>query len=221
MIKYNQLKYLVTGTGRCGTVSVSRLLTNAGIPCGHESVFDSQGIDGAIKRLKEGTFKQSYTSARDGWKQPSLIQADSSYMAVPFLGFSLLKNTQIIHLVRNPLEVISSFVYGVKHFQDNPIVKEWDNFIESHLPTILDFETPIERAIHFYIEWNKMIKADIFHRIEDGSTVLLNKLSISSDNMYEEKANSFHRKETLTLNDIPETIRKDLIDLALQYGYDL
>ena len=216
-----RLKYLVVGTGRCGTVSISRLLTQAGVPCGHESIFDSQGLDKAIERLKTNAFAQSYTCARDGWELPDKIEADSSYMAVPFIDSSFLKNTKIIHIVRNPLEVISSFVYGVKHFQDNSVVKEWDDFIEYNLPSIRDFNTPIEKAAHFYIEWNKMIKADILHKIEDDPKELLEKLSLPTDKIYEHKANSFHRNTTVTLDDMPDNIIEDLVDLSAQYGYDL
>ena len=142
-------------------------------------------------------------------------------MAVPFLGSSILENTKVIHIVRNPLEVISSFVYGVKHFQNNPVVKEWDDFIEKHLPTIKSFDGPIEKATHFYIEWNRMIKSDIFHKIEDGPKELLEKLSLPADNLYEHKANSYHRKTTIALADISDNIRGDLEDLAHQYEYDL
>ena len=45
------LKYLVTGTGRCGTVYMARILTSIGIPCGHETIFDYRGTRGARKRL--------------------------------------------------------------------------------------------------------------------------------------------------------------------------
>ena len=211
----------MVGTGRCGTVSLSRLMTEAGIPCGHESIFDSQGLEKAAERLKTNTFQQSFTSARDGWQPPDEIQADASYMAVPFLNSAILRNTKVIHLVRNPLQVISSFVYGVKHFQGNEVVKEWDDFIEVHLPSIKNFNTPIEKATHFYIEWNKMIKSDIFHRIEDGPKELLEKMSLPSDNLYEHKANSFHRNTTIALDDVEKSLREVLIDLAHQYGYDL
>ena len=218
----NTLRYLVVGTGRCGTVSVSRLLTQAGLPCGHESIFDSEGLYKAVERLRGNSFNQSYTSKRDGWNiEADMVEADASYMAVPFLNSSILNRTTIVHLVRNPLHVISSFVYGVKHFQDNDVVKEWDNFIEVHLPSIKNFSTPIEKAVHFYVEWNKMIKADILHRIEDDPKELLEKMSLPSDNLHEHKANSFDRKITLSLEDIPEAVRGDLIDLATQYGYDL
>lgn len=220
MFIFLKLKYLVVGTGRCGTVSMSRLLTQAGVPCGHESIFDSQGIKKATERLKTNTFAESFTSSRDGWKIPSKIEADSSYMAVPFLDFSIFKNTKIIHIVRNPFKVISSFIYGVKHFQGNEAVKEWDNFIKFHLPSIKNFETPIEKAAHFYVQWNKMIKADFIHKIEDDPKNLLEKLSLPIDNIYTNKANSYDYDKIITLKDIPEgDVKEELIAIALQYGY--
>ena len=39
-----KLKYLVTGTGRSGTVYMARLLTSLGIPCSHEMIFDYRGF---------------------------------------------------------------------------------------------------------------------------------------------------------------------------------
>ena len=40
----NELKIISTGTGRCGTAYMSKLLTSVGIPCGHESLFTNKGL---------------------------------------------------------------------------------------------------------------------------------------------------------------------------------
>ena len=83
------IELLVTGTGRCGTGYVSKLLTASGIPCGHEEVYTPLGIQ----------------------NRPELV-ADASWCAVPFL-----KDFQgrIVHLVRHPLAVIRSFL-GIRFF---------------------------------------------------------------------------------------------------------
>ena len=217
------LKYLIVGTGRCGTVSVSKLLTNVGIPCGHESIFDSNGIEEAINRIKSNSPKQSYTSSRDGWKQPEKIIAESSYMAVPYLGHPILKKSKIIHIVRNPLEVVSSFIYGANHFQGIDYVKEWDDFIETHLPEINNFKTPIEKAVYYYVAWNRKINADMFHKIEDGYLELLKKMNLKIENVsYSEKANHFIRNKSISLKDIPKgQLKKDFLKLSEEYGYVL
>jgi hypothetical protein len=80
---------LITGTGRCGTQFMAEWLTRSGVPCGHEAVFSYRG----------------YTS------QPDLV-ADSSWLAVPYLG---LVTCRIVHIVRNPLDVVRSFM-GTRHF---------------------------------------------------------------------------------------------------------
>lgn len=83
------IELLVTGTGRCGTGYVSKLLTASGIPCGHEEVYTPLGIQ----------------------NRPDLV-AEASWCAVPFL-----KDFQgrIVHLVRHPMDVIRSFL-GIRFF---------------------------------------------------------------------------------------------------------
>lgn len=217
--QYINLQYLVVGTGRCGTVSTSRLLTKAGIPCGHESIFNSEGGNKAVERIKTNTFVQSYTSGRDGATLPDKIIADASYMAVPFLDLPILNKVKIIHLVRHPLEVISSFVYGVNHFQGNHIVKEWDDFIERHLPSINEYSTPVEKAAHFYVAWNNMIhKKDFFHRIEDNPQILLDKMGLNYSGPIE-VANTFPRDGSLSFDDLPLTVRPSIEEIARLYEY--
>ena len=119
------LKYLVTGTGKCGTVFMARFLTSLGIPCGHESIFDWKGYKWAEKRLanKErielsNTSKSSYHPQAvpgqrivqlEKWIDINELEAESSYMAAPFLGRDILKDVTIIHIVRNPIKVVNSF----------------------------------------------------------------------------------------------------------------
>jgi len=115
-MKTRRLKYLVTGTGRCGTVYMARLLTLAGIPCGHESIFDWKGITWAKRRLAgEVPLELSSISTirlENGRWSPEpewltdveAIEAESSYMAAPFLEESFLSETKVIHLVRHPIK---------------------------------------------------------------------------------------------------------------------
>ena len=47
-----KLDFLVTGTGRCGTVYMAELLTSLGIPCGHESLFQMPENSKEVNQVK-------------------------------------------------------------------------------------------------------------------------------------------------------------------------
>lgn len=213
-----KLKYLVTGTGRCGTLNVAHNLTKAGMHCGHESIFDLGGIEKAEERLngEKAIFASDIsTKFKDNslWFDPLLMKADSSYMAAPFLGNDLLKDTTIIHLTRDPLKVISSFVKNLKYFHD--LNTDWEKFICRHLPSIRNYEDPIERACEYYIQWNKMITshAEIRHDIEDNFNNLLDKLNLAP--IYHESAerNEWNERDRdFTIDEIPLKFRARLED---------
>ncbi|WP_280564869.1 hypothetical protein [Chromohalobacter sp. 48-RD10] len=80
------IEFVITGCGRSGTTYVSELLQKAGIKCGHESVFEVTGPA----------------------KSESQYRADSSWFCAPFL-IDLPQNVKVLHVVRNPAKVVSSF----------------------------------------------------------------------------------------------------------------
>jgi hypothetical protein len=130
------LRAVVTGTGRCGTVYMARLLTTAGLPCGHESIFTPGGLEEAVWRLEgarpvansnnmltSGEADQRWQGYEHG------VRADASYMAAPYLACrAAIGDAQVVHLVRSPLQVITSFVHGKGYFR-------------SSMPVYLDTET--------------------------------------------------------------------------------
>ena len=171
-----ELKFLVVGTGRCGTVFMARLLTSLGIPCGHEFIFGPEGLELAIERLKgRASSKLSICSTHDclknnedifKWVDVEKIVAESSYMAAPFLNHSLIKDVPVIHVVRNPLNVIRSYVKDAGFFAGSGPSKEmnkrsWEQFIYHHFPEMCDMDNATERACHFYVKWNEMIEDKI------------------------------------------------------------
>ena len=90
----------MTGTGRCGTTYMARLLTSLGIMCGHEAIFNYDGILKANLRLQgKLNIKTSHVSSHDiltdtpieSWHDPETAIAESSYLAAPFLKTKLLK----------------------------------------------------------------------------------------------------------------------------------
>jgi hypothetical protein len=87
--------FVVTGTGRSGTAYMARLLSAAGHSCGHEELFTP------------------HTSGPPAFGER---QGDSSWLAAPFLP-GLPEGCVVLHQVRNPLEVLRSFL-GIQMFDD-------------------------------------------------------------------------------------------------------
>ena len=218
-----KLKYVITGTGRCGTLNAAHNFTRAGVPCGHESIFDYKGIDAAKKRLSgETKICASEISLKNGyWFDPILIQADSSYMSTPFLGNELLEDVSIVHLIRSPLEVISSFVKNLGYFET--LNSPWEKFICLHAPSILNFETPIERACEYYFQWNSMIAKHktTLHKIEEDINILFEKLGINRIDQASEEKNIFgNRNDNFKVEDIPTPLKHKIESFLSEFNYE-
>lgn len=155
-----KLDYVVTATARSGTAYMARLLSQVGIPCGHETIFGLGGKQVAelrLKRLGEGTatsrssghdylrrhycehitLSQCSTERRfglttiiDHYVDPLTIVADSSFMSAPFLTSPLLADSKIIHVVRNPIKVINSMVNLCHLFKSNQSNSEQNKFYD-------------------------------------------------------------------------------------------
>jgi hypothetical protein len=87
--------FLVTGAPRSGTTYTADVLANLGYWCRHEKFFNPWHTP------------DRSTYGADG-------RADVSWLAVPFLD-ELPAGTLVVHQVRHPLRVISSFI-GVRFF---------------------------------------------------------------------------------------------------------
>lgn len=208
-----KLNFIVTGTGRCGTLNMAHNLTKVGIHCGHECVFNTRG-----------TIQTSLLSTLQGdvWFDLSKLEADSSYMAAPFLqDFDATK----IHLIRNPLQVISSFVKNLEYFQvpiKRPDQAHFEDFILHHCPSIATLSTPLERACKYYLEWNKMISNHtvVLHKIEDDVNILFEQLSLPRLDRPSEQKNLFkNRDKDFEIKDIPEPLKQEIIDFMETHGY--
>lgn len=231
-----KLKYIVTGTGRSGTVYLANLLTKCGLPCGHEGIFTPWGLDEALARLDgrspllvSAISRESCGNWFDGVTD---IVADSSYMAAPYLDLALLRDVRVIHVVRHPMDVINSFVIGLNYFQDWLPSDVWHQFMYTHIPELrLDYH-PLDRAALYYVRWNRMIETrsaglpyffcpvetiarDLFaylgHRCEDEKLLAARKVNGRMDG-----------KPEYRFEDIPTpSIRRELRDMAERYGYPL
>lgn len=233
-----KLKYLVVGTGRCGTVFMARLLTSLGIPCGHESIFNYLGLEHALKIFKNEAIPElSYASTVnwvDGQKieeidwleDVSQIEAESSYMAVPFLSCDELSATKIIHIVRDPIKVIHSFCNHINYFANSEPRTIFEEFIYEHLPELKMKMSKYERASLYYVRWNEMIEKSnchLFHRIEDGSQAIMDFVNKYSDTPFSNTSVNTYKKwtdENFNLHLVKsKEIRDLLIEMGKKYSY--
>jgi len=206
------LRFVVVGTGRCGTTYTAELLQRAGVPIDHEAVFTEKGP-----------------------RPVEHLEGDASWMAVPYLDrFS----GSILHQVREPLAVIDSLVdlgLFASVFADE-IHRPWRRFLEAHFTLLGD---PIVDAMRFYVEWNERCEAhaDLRIRIEDQCSLIpefIDKLypgkgalvqshlpRVSTRlNSREERRVKRTRVAGLRAGDLPKGEARDaLLAMAERYGY--
>lgn len=235
-----ELKYLIIGTGRCGTVFMARLLTSLGIPCGHESVFDWRGIELAVKRINgESLPELSHTSSiiwENGKTVPesewltdmTSLKADSSYLAVPFLAEEVLKDVSLIHVVRNPVKVIHSFCHHIDYFASSKPKNGYEEFIYSHIPELTEEMPQYDRACLYYIKWNEMIEKSspaFFHRVEDGPKPIMDFLGVYSEKVYSNtKVNTYQKwsENQFYIHSIQDkNIRDAFVEMGRRYKYPM
>lgn len=220
----------MTGTGRCGTLFAANFLTSAGIPCTHEAIFTFEGLYFAFSVLRgEEKAISSKISRGDNLSDYEMdINAESSYMSAPYLGeFS---DKRIIHLVRNPTKVVSSFL-GFGYFSNpfpseskhEPLQIRYENFIYDNLPELREEMPQLDRACLYWTGWNEMIEASgtvsYRHRLEDPVSGL--EVFIESKGTYSKVSNaSKERGPKWSPAQIQRPdIKKRFKDLARKYGY--
>jgi len=222
------LDYIITGTGRCGTLFVANFLTSAGIVCTHEAVFTPMGLEFALDVLsgREQAISSSISRGENLSDYEMDSFADSSYMSAPFLGQF---NSKVIHLVRNPYKVISSFL-GLGYFS-NPFPSApgdsaiYEDFIYRNLPAMSEDIPQLDRACLYWILWNELIessgKVSHMQRIEGSFDGLCDFLGGKGSNL--EVCN-------VAKSPIPQwnpsqiqdlSIRRRLKDSSKKYGYHL
>jgi hypothetical protein len=222
-----RLELLVTGTGRSGTVYMAKLLSSAGIMCGHESLFTTEGIDGCLKRISGNT--EIITSAVSGgeWFDPKNQSAESSYLAAPYADHDVLRQTKIIHIVRNPIKVVSSTLIDAEFFDDIK-QKPYLNFVLQHTPEIMEEKSNLMRTVAYYVAWNQMIETKCANRqykrirVEDCPSALFEFLPWSNKSLHDDKKTNHWglRKNDIDISDMPQSrLKKNFIDMCKKYGY--
>ena len=171
----------------------------------------------------------------EDWFDSKTMCAESSWMAAPFIGHHCVQDAALIHNVRNPLSVVSSYVCDTPMFSDAPGDFQIHNeFIRQYAPEVLEPNSPVERACLFWVRWNEIILSEatrsrkryLLARVEDGASIdLMNFLdadpALREKAYANSKANSWKRRENdLSLKDIPDgVIKRRFVEIAARLGY--
>lgn len=239
----NNLKFIVTGTGRSGSVYAAKLLTQLDIPCGHECIFNWEPFDQILLKLYNSNLRKvSHCSVHDltkivdeppeleKWVDEQQTIAESSYMAAPYLMLHELKDVKIIHIVRNPIKVISSFIKSLNYFKESNPTNDWEIKIYNNLPELKNIPTQIERACYYYCNWNDLIKNNsknnkyILCKLEniDKNEKFYNFIEKEKKEIQiSKKTNTINeRNENLKISDIPSgSIKNEFYSKCSEYNY--
>lgn len=147
-------KFVITGTGRCGTKWCATALRNAGIYCGHENVFATAMMPA------HGTPR---------WGE---FEGDSSLAAVPYLGE--MHDVRKVLMVRNPFRFVSSML-KVGPFMTGSQPAGLVEYITEMMPDVMRSDTEVEAALRFWLHWNALghVRADVTLRIESTTQPML------------------------------------------------
>lgn len=199
---------VITGTGRCGTGYIARVLQLCGIEVGHEAVY------GPTQAL--------------GWDDIDwrTLDGDASWLALPLLttheGPTFLQ-------VRHPLATLPSLV-ATGLFGDDR-TDNYSRVIAKHAPECLASPTEIERAAAFWTMWNRwaLTQVDSWWRVEDVDVDVLARIAEAIGRVIPEPAarsalttvprdyNGRHRPAV----DIPAGVTESIADLAAVLGYEV
>jgi hypothetical protein len=194
--------FVVSGTGRSGTVYISWLLNELGIPTRHEYFF---GPHGYSKRIG--------------------VKGEVSWMAAPFLGNF---RGSILHQTRHPVKTINSFV-SVKAVDPSRMHNKYIRFISQHFEMGEDL---LEHAMRFYIDWNYQISQHAtYHfqieQVERCIPEIFAQLGVSCPKNYRHvikrsKTLNSKSKPQVTYYDLPKgQLLDELIYVSERYGYKI
>lgn len=197
------MKYLATGSGGCGTLSVAKAFNHAGFVAEHEFAFNFSGS------------WPDLTTERN-----SQIEMEASWMAAWHLPKLKELGVYIIHLVRHPFRVVES-IYDAGQFY-KPGLGGYNLVAHNAMQRIHDYDNPWSKTACFVVEINRMIEpyADLRWKIEDGVPELMAHLGIEWDTSLDRKwhaSNKVHPK--LERGMIADELWDGLEELRVRYGY--
>ena len=143
-------RFLIVGSGRCGTGFAAKALTLMGLPCGHEAVYD---------------WNESTSGTEDRWDG---LAGDSSLAAGGYLD-DVPSDWPIVLLVRDPLAVVASWL-GNRFFADScppscghdpgeHLATPYVQWMNRTYPGIFDgADDELGRAIAWTARWNHLLR---------------------------------------------------------------
>ena len=147
-------RFIVTGTGRCGTKYVATLLQVCGIEVRHEKVWGVGHPDKAHWGELWGEV---------GWEAAAHLADHKG---------------PIVHLVRDPVAVINSRMtsgWYQPELHSVPGYHQLFKFVDDKIG-LTEYEHPLDRAVFHYLEWNRMIEnhdPNMRVAVEEMSSVVL------------------------------------------------
>ncbi len=129
--------FVVTGTGRCGTAHCMITLRQMGVPATHEEFF---------------TLDRRSFDERDRLAYDACAANDVALMAAPFLK---QLGKPVLHLVRNPVDVVNSFL----HMQLSPAEPHEITDFVNHF-VVLEGASAADLWADYWIKWNRMCAED-------------------------------------------------------------
>lgn len=205
---------LLTGTGRCGTGFASKVLTSVGVTCTHEGIFMPRDPAHIWQEWRTRLAHPEW-----GW------QAESSWLAMPFLGWDEMKDVTVVHLLRHPKAVMDSQIRMA--FWDGTKYRTYAAWAARYaLPEMDRWDRIEDKAALWYLRFNQRIaeRADVAHHIERPATELLDKLGIDYE-PHQVYDNTRYNSRTgiqasdVQLSDISEPLRSELAAMSEGYGY--
>jgi hypothetical protein len=197
--------FVVTGTGRCGTGLCMIVLKQMGVPASHEAFFT----------LDRRSFDAGDRVAYD--RHPT---NDVALMAAPFLR---QVGKPALHLVRNPLDVVNSFL----HLQLSPTAPhEITDFI-NHFVTLEGDSAP-ELWADYWIKWNRMcaeeaavtVQVEALSAGQISDVFLAPIIGVPGFAAQWQAAGRFkNRRHELTGNLVPPHVAERLRQAGEEYGY--
>ncbi len=210
--------FVITGTGRSGTMGMSMLLNQAGVRTAFEEFFCPQ-----LNLL----IAEQYTS----WLGSTGTAGEVSSLAAPYLPH-LKADVVVLHQVRNPVATLASLMgewgaAGLKGVRWYPNVK----FNRRYLQDISLDDPPLVFYMKYWLGWNELIepRAQWHFRIETVDIApgaiwerLLQYIDVALvlPPVYERNYNTGPRDKRVTWRSIPESdLKKRILEKAIVYGY--
>jgi len=121
----------------------------------------------------EAGHEVGYNLSSHAWNQS--LDVEASWLAVPHLG-TASSRIHVVHQVRNPLNVVRSFVgFG---FFERAVDKPYRDFIFKHAPEVIKQPDAIDKSMMYWLAWNRrtQVHAESRHQLEQLDAVKLQTL---------------------------------------------